>query len=117
MPTKHTIEIRNDKGSVSQPTKSKLTLSDRGVTLVDPGDTVIWVNTDPRISSFLIKYEPNSTNLFEKDPRPFKKDGKFAGWTGKIKKTARRKQVENYSICWARAGQVFCLDPKIQING
>jgi hypothetical protein len=114
----HIIEIKNIWGSVNQPLHSKLTLSDHGVTKVDPGDTVTWVSTDPRVSSFLIKYEPrpNSTNLFEKDPRPFRREKIVAGWTGKIKKTARRRQVEKYSICWAQEGQVFCFDPKIQVN-
>lgn len=114
--THHQIKITNSMPNKAHPDKSKLEMSDSGLTKVNAGDHVTWIIDAKQISSILIKDDNVHVDLFEPDPHPVAPEKKDSEWTGTIHKHLKPKQEESYTICWTEHGETYCYDPKIQVN-
>ncbi|NND31247.1 MAG: hypothetical protein HKN76_01560 [Saprospiraceae bacterium] len=123
-----TIAILRSDPDPIDPSNSRLTLSDNGVTFVDPGDVVTWIidKDCEKITSIFI-HDDARFDLFDPDPAPVSGSTR---WTGVINpKTAEKIQAknsgkppepivegENYTIYWSEEGRIYSFDPIIQIN-
>ncbi len=99
------------------PVTGILTLSDRGNTNVDPGDTVTWniANNSGVAAITAISDDPNSTDVFNPNPAPV---GGSTNWRGTVNPSIAKGSQESYTICWiATSGATPpCYDPKIIVN-
>jgi len=117
----HEIYIRKSNPDEIHPENSYLKLSDGGLTLCNPLDTIQWIvkqtqadiDENGEITSILIQGDAIS-NFFiaftQKENEFFKK------WTGKVRRDLQPGDVSKYTIYWSQRGNVYCFDPKIQIN-
>ncbi len=112
MPQNHNITITN-----GDPVTGILTLTDRGQTDVDPGDTVTWLigNNSGVGSITAISDDPNSTDVFNPDPAVV---GGSTNWKGTINPNIAKGSYEDYTICWKTPSGAIppCYDPRIQVN-
>jgi len=115
------IRILKSNPDEIHPENSYLKLSDGGLTLCDPLDSIQWIveqtagdiEENGEITSILIQGDAIS-NFFllstQKEKNFFKK------WTGKVRRGLQPGDVSKYTIYWSQRGNVYCFDPKIQIN-
>ncbi len=112
MAQNHNITITH-----GDPVSGILTLSDRGQTNVDPGDTVTWIiSPNSGVGSILsITDDPGSTDVFDPDPAPV---GGSSNYRGTVNPNIAKGSLENYTICWKTPSGSTppCYDPKIQVN-
>ena len=67
----HIIKIGTTHRDHKHPERSRISLSDHGKTSVKRSDTVIWVNQNPQIDSFLILFnDSRRIRLFHAAPAP-----------------------------------------------
>jgi hypothetical protein len=112
----HIIKIGTTHRDHKHPERSRISLSDHGKTSVKRSDTVIWVNQNPQIDSFLILFnDSRRIRLFHAAPAPL---ASFEGkkWKVRIDPDALPGTAYEYTICWVQDGQVYAYDPKIQVN-
>jgi len=92
-----------------------LQLSDRGHTIAEGGDTILWqIGNGSGVESITaIQEKPDSTNIFSTAPHK-----KGRNWTGDIDPAAPPKAEYLYSIVWmAEDGSgPYTFDPKISIK-
>jgi hypothetical protein len=112
----HTIKIGTTHCNHAHPEQSKVSLSDKGNTSVKPSDTVIWDNQNPKIESFLILFNDWKRIRLFKTERALLSTEKGKKWKVRINADALPGTSYEYSICWVQDGQVYCYDPKIQVN-
>lgn len=114
MPQNHVITI-----TWGDPITGILTLSDRGKTDVDPGDTVTWnIGPNSQVASITaISDDPNSTDVFNPDPAPFP-NSNSSNWRGTVNPGIARNTQETYTICWIATSGVVppCYDPIIKVK-
>ncbi len=115
------IRILKSNPDEIRPENSYLKLSDGGLTRCDPLDSIQWIVEQTagdilengEITSILIQGDAIS-NFFllstEKENNFFKK------WTGRVRRGLQSGEVSKYTIYWSQGGNVYCFDPKIQIN-
>jgi len=112
----HIITIKTSHRNHDHPERSSLSLSDHGKTKVKPSDTVVWVNQNAKIDSFLVLFTDwKRIRLFNAAPAPLVS---FSGqkWKVRIDPDALPGTAYEYTICWVQDGQVYAYDPKIQVN-
>ena len=107
------------------PVTGILTLSDRGKTDVDPGDTVTWkIGPGSGVGSIIsITDDPTTTDVFNPDPAPFPTNpptNPGTDWRGTVNPNIAKGTTEDYTICWnstdAEIPPPPCYDPKIEVN-
>jgi hypothetical protein len=106
--------MANRNITITAVSGSTLTLSDRGQTNVDRGDTVTWIidpGVDIEITS--ISVDPGSHDIFSSDPAQV---GKSSSWRGTVASNASGE--EDYTIHWQRKsnGKYYSMDPKLMVN-
>lgn len=117
----HEIYIRKSNPDEIHPENSYLKLSDGGLTLCEPLDSIQWIvdqtagdiAENGEITSILIQGDAISNFLLisaQKENNFFKK------WTGKVRRGLQPGEISKYTIYWSQRGNVYCFDPKIQIN-
>jgi hypothetical protein len=117
----HEIYIRRSNPDEIHPENSYLKLSDGGLTLCNPLDTIQWIveqtkadiDENGEITSILIQGDAIS-NFFIASTQ--KENEFFKKWTGKVRRDLQPGDVSKYTIYWSQKGNVYCFDPKIQIN-
>lgn len=108
----------------ANPANCSLTLSDNGITEVNPGDYVEWVigpgSGVAQIKN--IKVDQGSLDVFDPDPQPVSGS---TSWKGRINPAITEVEQENYTIQWVTAGagwlnkgagQLCSFDPIIKVN-
>jgi plastocyanin len=91
-----------------------LTLSDRGRTEADPGETIIWQITDEsNVHSIVAIEQKRGTNFWSTPPQP-----RGANWQGTISSEAKEREEYEYLIRWKASanGPEFTHDPIISIK-
>ena len=130
--TNHTIAILRSDPDPVDPSNSRLTLSDGGITVVEKGDVVTWIiDKDCKEITSIFIYDDNArVDLFDPDPAPV---ACSTHWTGVInpklftkgKQDKKGKETkdpldeddkENYTIYWAEEGKIYSFDPIIRVN-
>lgn len=112
----HVIKIRTTHRDKAHPERSRISLSDKGSTKVKGSDTVVWINENEKIDSFIILFNDwKRIRLFHAAPEPLVS---FHGkkWKVRINADALPGTTYEYTICWVQDGQVYAYDPKIQVN-
>jgi hypothetical protein len=125
----HTIAILRSDPDPIAPGKSRLTLSDGGLTIVEPGDVVTWIiDKDCREITSIFIHDDARFDLFDPDPAPVSCS---THWTGvinpkpakKVKHKKKRKLLkdlelegESYTIYWSEEGKIYSFDPIIRVN-
>jgi len=115
------IRIIKSNPDEIRPENSYLKLSDGGLTRCDPLDSIEWIveqtpsdiKENGEITSILIQGDAISNFLLlsaQKENKFFKK------WTGEVRRGLQPGEVSKYTIYWSQRGNVYCFDPKIQIN-
>ena len=115
------IRILRSNPDEIHPENSYLKLSDGGLTLCDPLDSIQWIvdqtkadiEENGEITSILIQGDAIS-NFFIASTQ--KENEFFKKWTGKVRRDLQPGDVSKYTIYWSQKGNVYCFDPKIQIN-
>lgn len=94
-----------------------LTLSDHGITNVEPGDTVTWkIGQNSGVAEITGIVNTGPDNVFAPDdPAPL---GGSSNWQGTVNPQIPRGSTENYIINFTRAegDERGSFDPKIQVN-
>lgn len=106
--------MANHNITITAVNGSTLTLSDRGQTTVDRGDTVTWIiasGVDIEITG--ISVDSESHDIFSSDPA---KVAKSSNWKGTVASNASGE--EDYTIHWQRKsnGLYYSMDPKLLVN-
>jgi hypothetical protein len=115
------IRIVKSNPDEIRPENSYLKLSDGGLTRCDPLDTIEWIieqtpadiRENGEITSILIQGDAIS-NFFLFSAKMENKF--FKKWTGEVRRGLEPGEVSKYTIYWSQRGNVYCFDPKIQIN-
>jgi hypothetical protein len=111
----HTITITG----IDPTDPPTLILSDRGKTLVNPGDTVTWdIRPHSGVASITVAETPDipgNIDVFDPDPAPLGNSGK---WRGRVRPNIVWGAVEWYTINFTPegGGTDIRFDPKIQVN-
>lgn len=111
MAKKHMINITD-----SNPSNGDLTLSDKGKTVVEKTDSVVWkVKNKSGVKKIInIVNKEGSPNVFKPDPAP---NGNSNIWEGNIDKSITKTTTEDYNIEWEDDdGKMHLYDPKIQVH-
>ena len=115
------IRIVKSNPDEIRPENSYLKLSDGGLTRCDPLDSIQWIieqtpadiKENGEITSILIQGDAFS-NFFLLSTQMEKNF--FKKWTGEVRRGLEPGEVSKYTIYWSQRGNVYCFDPKIQIN-
>ncbi len=92
-----------------------LVLSDKGKTIANPGDTIMWqVARQSGVAAITaINKKAGSPNVFNPQPGPV---GGSSNWKGTIDTTISSPTDEEYSIIYTKtSGGSFDSDPKISV--
>ena len=94
----------------------QLILSDRGNTIVDPGDTVTWlISPQSGVKEITAIINNSEVNIFSEGPS---KIGNSKNWRGTVDPNVARGSEEDYDIAYTKNGssgsQLF--DPKISVR-
>ncbi len=98
----------------SDKTTGQLTLSDRGRTEADPGETIIWqIANGSNVHSIVAIEQKSGTNFWSSPPGP-----RGANWQGTISTEAKEKEEYEYLIRWIASddGREYKHDPIISIR-
>ncbi|XBA03241.1 hypothetical protein A6C57_26080 [Fibrella sp. ES10-3-2-2] len=102
-----TIESINADGS--------LKLSDNGVTVASPGDTILWIIAPKSGVKAITAIQDNSSiDVFNPNPAPV---GGSSNWSGQVT-LGLQKCEEDYTIIFTRESDdiTYKFDPKIQVD-
>jgi hypothetical protein len=115
------IRILKSNPDEIHPENSYLKLSDGGLTRCEPLDSIQWIveqtagdiAENGEITSILIQGDAIS-NFFLLSTQL--ENNFFRKWTGEVRRGLQPGEVSKYTIYWSQRGNVYCFDPKIQIN-
>jgi len=102
-----TIEGINSDGS--------LTLSDNGVTVASPGDTILWlIAPKSGVKAITAIHDNSSIDIFSPDPAPV---GGSSNWSGQVTLGLQNCE-EDYTIMFTKESDdiTYKFDPKIQVD-
>jgi len=95
-----------------------LQLSDNGITIANPGDTIQWIiGSNSGVDTISSIHDTSSVDVFNPDPQ--KQPGQSKIWQGTINPGITSfPQIENYCIYYTKTGSsiVYMNDPRIQVD-
>lgn len=97
-------------------TDGKLILSDRGNTVVDPGDTVTWIiGPSSGVNEITGIINNSEINIFSEGPA---RVGNSKNWRGTVNPNIPRGSEEDYDIAYTKTGsnRAQLFDPKISVR-
>jgi hypothetical protein len=96
--------------------KNKLVLSDGGITIANPGDTITWVvNGNSGVASIVAIIDNSKIDLFKPNPVPLSS----ASWQGRINPArVLKEKTERYTIQYLKIGdsKIYSSDPEIEVK-
>jgi hypothetical protein len=118
---KLTIKILGSVPNNKHPNLSYLDLSDGGLSFCKVKTVITWtveqtpkdISEHGKITAILIEGDGFS-NAF--NPAPMIGKGPIKDWIGMVRPNLQPGDEEKYTIFWVQNGNIYCYDPKIQIN-